>query len=322
MSTSTECAVTITSNAIGCLVASVFIGLFMWKLWFTENNLDKIVIFMQKNIVYLSYFFLLFTASSYALNILYISINCGNNHDLIASTRYDIIVILLILSLSTFQMLFQFLMLFQIFYGFQDLTHSLSKATFIVFVVLIIAEYLIEVYYDIDISFIHTDSTSNLYDDVFPAVFLGIDLLIAVSFIYLFSNKLSKSMKYDWSSFTQLQPADANEDTALEDHSKYFDTAYITKICVLCIQAIVMRLLYVIIVIVDELVYRPSDSTGFNVVYSIRTWITMVCISVQILCVYLLFPFASSWYDTLCKSCNQCCYIRQQKNTMEDYQQL
>eukprot|EP01084_Bolivina_argentea_P250963 420694_1 len=114
-----ECGLIVGSNSIGCIVSLTFVCLFVYKQWYIENDMEKITMFMQKYIVYLSYLFFLFSASTFTLNLVYIGINCYDMESQ-DSIKYDIVVILFILSLSTFKSIFNLLMVFQLYYGYKS----------------------------------------------------------------------------------------------------------------------------------------------------------------------------------------------------------
>lgn len=289
-----------------------------------NNDGDKIMIFLQKNILYLSYLFLLFAFSTFVLKIVYLNMNCNDSN---SGFQYDFIVVLLILCLSSFKLIFNLLMILQLFHGFNQLNAnniSLSKCKLISFFILFCIQFIVEIVYDIDISFFDQNSNNNVYSDIFPAIFLGIDLFIAITLILMFSNKLYLSMKYFDGNYIQ---SDENEDELRENADVDINiiTKQLTQTSVLCIFAIIMRIIYITIVIIDELIYRPSNDNGLNTMYSIREWTTMIAISFQILSIYLLFPFAIKYYQNLCKRCDKCCYIRiqqKQERAMQDYQKL
>lgn len=307
----TECILIITSNIIGSVISLLFVSLVIWKVWFIHNDFEKITMYIQKNIIYFSYLFFLFAFSSFILNLIYIGMNCNDNTD---GFKYDFIVIILILCLSIFKLTFNLLIIFQLFYGFKGLNNiSLTIKCRNIFILFIFIQFFIEIFYDIYISFF----SFQFNVIIFPSIFLGIDLLIAISIIIAFIQKLSSSIRYFKTDF------DGNNND--ENHN---DTKNITQTSVICIIAVILRIIYLTLVIIDEIVYQPSnDKNDFNIIYVIREWITMICISIQLLSIYLLFPFSQKYYYKLCKVCDQCCYIhviekKQQQQSMDDYQQL
>ncbi|WP_288066309.1 hypothetical protein, partial [Herbaspirillum sp.] len=65
-----------------------------------------------------------------------------------------------------------------------------------------------------------------------------------------------------------------------------------------------------------------SDKEEFDVIYSVRIWITMIGVGIQSLCVFLLFPFAEKEYQCLCRICIKSCGGGRHRRTMEDYQRF
>ena len=91
------------------------------------------------------------------------------------------------------------------------------------------------------------------------------------------------------------------------------------RIVFCCITAVLMRSIYLSVVIAEEMLFEKEE---FDAIYSVRAWITMIGVTIQSLCVFLLFPFAEQQYQCLCRPCIKCCGGGRHRRSMEDYQRF
>eukprot|EP01083_Nonionella_stella_P314130 1130560_1 len=282
----------------GFIISSIFLGLFVWKIWFIESDTTTITMYLQKHTVYLSYLLFLFACSVFSFNLIY------TNSD--ASTpQYYIFLVLFIICLSSFKLTLTTLIIFKLFHGFQNVTSlSLSKPALKWFISLIIIQSVLETLYDLDISLNfmtkwNVNSENHLYKHIVPSIFLTIDVLVAVCVMFLFINKMNRFVRYEY------MPTERDK---------------ITKISLLCIIAMILRIISSIILITDALIYSKIED---NIMFIARSWITIICLLSQLLCVYLLFPFAERSYACLCSPCEKCfCCQPPQPQSMDYYQRL
>ena len=172
---STQCAASLISDGIGVIMSLCFIAVFVWKLWFTEKDQDKVTMFhLDKPVLYLSYFFFLLSASTFALNMVYVIMSCFSVESESDKVRFDIFLILLILSESTFKSVFSALMTFQLFHAFRGQQHALSDITRFILMIFIGLQFCIEILYDINLSF--NGSNEMQWNRMLPAIYLLIDL--------------------------------------------------------------------------------------------------------------------------------------------------
>ena len=322
VSGNSQCVWSIASDSIGLVIALAFISLFVWKLWFTDKDTDKVLVFhLDKPVLYLSYLFFLLSASTFALNMVYAIMSCYSADSEDNKFRFDLFLVLLILSESMFKTVFMALMVIQLFHAFRGQPHALDDMTRFTMMLLIGIQFFIEILYDINLSFVTSDNSK--WNRMLPAVYLLVDVCIALALILMFLHKLSLSIKEEKVQHLQSAAgATVNGDDDGSDSADFVALRTIKsrrRIVFCCVTAVVARSIYLSVVITEELL---NDTEEFAVMYSLRSWITMICIVIQSICVFLLFPFEEERYECLCGPCIKCCGGGKHRRSMEDYQRL
>ncbi|MCP3658550.1 MAG: hypothetical protein GY766_27215, partial [Herbaspirillum sp.] len=229
-----------------------------------------------------------------ALDTVYVIMGCFAAESEDDRLRFDVFLILLIFSESAFKAAFSALMTFQLFHAFRGHQHALSDTTRFILLLCIGIELCIEILYDAILSF--TDSDALEWNRMLPAIYLLVDLGIALTLILMFLQKLTLSIKEE--NVLHLQSTSGSKaDTDTDSIVNLQSTKSRRRIVFCCITAVVVRSIYLSVVIAEEIM---SDKEEFDVIYSVRIWITMIGVGIQSLCVFLLFPFAEKEYQCLC----------------------
>ena len=141
-------------------------------------------------------------------------------------------------------------------------------------------------------------------------VYMLIDIILSISLIHLFLNKLYKMVlknKETGDVSTSFGGAGSEWlDYGMEQNMRQIVIIRsMVRQSLLCTIAIIARLITDIFILFDEVLYHPV--WNINILFILRKVLVVGAICLQILCIYLSYHFAEGLYNWCCSCCHKKC---------------
>ena len=215
---------------------------------------------------------------------------------------------------------------------FKDTIYEYSNCTFIW---ILIGATIIEIWhFCIHTAFLGLYDFSDDMALIFISIFIGLNCLFGLILIYLFIRNLmslvvNQRQSIDISilkrkSRNSIDNMRNKEFESNLDYRRLNMINMITKNCILCIAAVILRNIGVYCF---SLTHGHDDKNGISYIVFIYLIIYNITLIFELLCLYMTFSFVEHWYQKICGKMHKCVfryckYYAQQKSLQADYRDV
>mmetsp|Transcript_19204 Transcript_19204/g.17051 ORF Transcript_19204/g.17051 Transcript_19204/m.17051 type:complete len:333 (-) Transcript_19204:53-1051(-) len=309
------CWVSILSDVVNVLFGSIFIPLTIFKFYESHNKSVRI----KKSIGYITIGFFSISTIVPLAWILFRAESCNfGPFQSLPELNKSLTATLLIAVLVTHKILFNIYMLLRLYFTFKNTVHTITIKEVSCYGLAFLIEILCQLIYDFnEVYGYHSYLEWAIY------VYMLIDIILSISLISLFFNKLYNMVLRNKET-GDLSATYGGAGSEWLDYGMEQNTRQVVIIrtmvrqALLCSVAILSRLLVDILILFDEVFYHPVWNINF--LFIVRKVLSVGAIMLQILCIYLSYHFAESLYNSCCSCCHKKCQKNAEKCANKKYE--